>query len=149
MPSFTKPDLEPKTVLPTLPKHCQYRYSRQQPPDSLHASESPLKSLCECSLSPFWAFIMGSPIVTTLRLKRFTLTLMALIPFLCLVSLTSPILADTNCRLLSSSVTGGPYGWLARTADTVRELPIRRGLQGPTVTLLDGSLSQRTDALAL
>ena len=35
------------------------------------------------------------------------------------------------------------------SACTVRELPIRRGLKGPTVTLLDGSLSQRTDALAL
>ena len=32
---------------------------------------------------------------------------------------------------------------------TVLELPIRRGLLGTTVTLLDGSLSQRTDALAL
>jgi len=30
-----------------------------------------------------------------------------------------------------------------------RELPIGSGLQGPAVTLLDGSLSKRTDALAL
>ena len=35
-----------------------------------------------------------------------------------------------------------------RTAGTVQE-PFRRGLLGPTITLLDGSLSQRTDALAL
>ena len=36
-----------------------------------------------------------------------------------------------------------------RTGGTVRRFPIRRGLQGPTIILLDGSLSQWTDALAL
>jgi len=36
-----------------------------------------------------------------------------------------------------------------RTAGTVRELAIYQGLKGPTVTFLDGSLSQRTDAHAL
>ena len=36
-----------------------------------------------------------------------------------------------------------------RIAGTIRELPISRGLLGLTVTLLDCSLSQRTDALAL
>jgi len=37
----------------------------------------------------------------------------------------------------------------AATAGTVREFPIDRELQGPTITSLDGSLSQKTDALTL
>jgi len=43
-------------------------------------------------------------------------------------------------------MTGEDCRW---TAGIVRELPIRRGPQGPTLTLLEGSIFQRTGALAI
>ena len=58
-------------------------------------------------------------------------------------------MANTAGNWRALQVISDHNGGLAGTAGAVRELPIRRGLQGPTVTLLEGSISQSAGAPSL